>query len=348
MSKQLLQQLKNLKHDPRAGSASSIERLNARSKMLQAIGHELLESTKETREWQPAYIRFTIGEIISAPVPVAVTVLFVLLGGWLTSVNAASSLPGDKLYSVKIATEKAQLTLTSREHKAVLHTEFAERRLGEAVAIQASDRPDKEKYYSETLSAFKTEVSRAGEGIKGLANDNDKDALAVATKVDEKIGTLNESLRGHIGISESTNTQVVETQESTREVSHQVENTIVEKKQEVGEQVVRSDMETRIRKSVNAVTIRQTHLLARLNVLQRAATLQNVQVTIDPTLTYRIESLADDVPEAMNLLVAGGYSDALAVMREIDKQLLALELEIAELEVAISTAVQAQIKESSL
>lgn len=346
MSKELLQQLKALKNDSRAGSASSIERLNARSKILQAIGHESLETKKETREWQPAYIRFTVMEVTSAPVPVAVAVLFLLLSGWLTSVNAATSLPGDKLYSVKRATEKAQLTLTTREHKAILHTEFAERRLGEAVALQASERPDKEKHYSETMLAFKTEVARAGEGVRVLTQEKDPDALEVATKVDQKIGTLNDSLRGHIGKSESGNSQIVEAQESTREVSHQVEDAIVIKKQEVGEELVKLDVEARIRKSVNAVTIRQTHLLARLSVLERAVSIQQVPVTIDVSLRHRLESVADTAPKAMSLLVAGGYSDALNLMREIDKQLLALELEIAELEVVISTAVRTQMEQT--
>jgi Domain of unknown function (DUF5667) len=63
---------------------------------------------------------------------IPISLVIALLGG-RTIVNAtANSLPGDKLYTLKRATEQAQLTLTTDQDKvASLHVEFMQKRIDE-------------------------------------------------------------------------------------------------------------------------------------------------------------------------------------------------------------------------
>lgn len=103
-----------------------------------------------------------------AVIPIALVV--VLIGG-RTAVNATeNSLPGEKLYTLKRATEKARLSLTRDQDKvASLHVEFMQNRINEVK--QAADEGNAE---SETLAIAElktqTETTFAEAGPIATAN----------------------------------------------------------------------------------------------------------------------------------------------------------------------------------
>lgn len=77
-----------------------------------------------------------------ATVVVGVVVALLLLVGGGTVYAAADALPGDALYPVKIAVETVQLAVSLNDARdAELHLSFAARRLEEAAASLAQDRP---------------------------------------------------------------------------------------------------------------------------------------------------------------------------------------------------------------
>ena len=78
-----------------------------------------------------------------ATIPLAITLM--LTGSYGVISAAENSLPGDKLYGVKLAAEQAQLKLTFDEEKQVqLHLQLSKKRLEEARQVIALQNPERE------------------------------------------------------------------------------------------------------------------------------------------------------------------------------------------------------------
>lgn len=156
--------------------------------------------------------------------------LFLIAGG--TVAASAESLPDHPLYPVKRAVESARLLLAvSPESKAMLHVEFAGRRLNEAMAVAQKGQADQAKdliqqYGSELLSALVTLEQAAAQGtsisnvsfeLRGrvagqqttvesagsaLSSDALNSALGVARQVDVALAELTESYPGDLALPE--------------------------------------------------------------------------------------------------------------------------------------------------
>ncbi|MFC1954983.1 DUF5667 domain-containing protein [Chloroflexota bacterium] len=121
-----------------AKKASSIKpRLEFREKaryQFRAALHEM-EIKRERRSfsfnWQPRWAT------------VAVTVLVLILASGGTVAAAGNSMPDEPLYQVKLATEKARLTLTpSALGKAELYVKLIDKRVNEIVKMAEKGRPE--------------------------------------------------------------------------------------------------------------------------------------------------------------------------------------------------------------
>ena len=108
------------------------------------------------------------------PALVMVLVLGLGTGGWITSVQAASkSLPGDALYSIKIASEQTQVALAnlSQDERVVtgLHMAFAKRRLDEMKqVVRKPDGKKKAANASTAVRGFKKEMTRLHDSLKSV------------------------------------------------------------------------------------------------------------------------------------------------------------------------------------
>ncbi|MDD4606715.1 MAG: DUF5667 domain-containing protein [Patescibacteria group bacterium] len=103
------------------------------------------------RDWEvlPHLVRVTAS---------VMAILIVVLSGSVFTVSASKdSLPGDTFYSVKLASEKIQLSLAQEEDKIELGLKFAGRRLDEANQLLTKD-PNR---VSESLSAFEKNIQDA-------------------------------------------------------------------------------------------------------------------------------------------------------------------------------------------
>lgn len=118
---------------PSAPAADPAFRLRARNRMLAAAAQR-----RRTRRWNP----FGALPRPAARLAFAGAFAVALLVGGLTSVAASgNSLPGDPLYQVKLAVERAQLAVTfDPASRARLHAQFAEVRLSEAQRLIAAGR----------------------------------------------------------------------------------------------------------------------------------------------------------------------------------------------------------------
>lgn len=84
---------------------------------------------------------------------VPLVLMLLLMGGTGILQAANNSLPGDRLYGMKIAAEQAQLKLTFNEEKqATLYVELAKKRLDEARRVIALSNPDQEAIALDNLA----------------------------------------------------------------------------------------------------------------------------------------------------------------------------------------------------
>lgn len=134
------------------------------------------------------------------PALVMVIVLGVGTGGWITSVQAASkSLPGDALYSIKIASEKTQVAFASLSHdeRAVtgLRMVFASRRLDEVKKVsRVKNQKEKEARASVAVRGFKEQITNLNTSLNDLKTTQPESLVQVAKTVGEKRGAFVDAL----------------------------------------------------------------------------------------------------------------------------------------------------------
>lgn len=97
-------------------------------------------------------------------------VLVLAIGGWTGAVQASqSSLPGDTLYNVKVASEQAQLAVTemvgTKSEKAKLHSKLAKKRAEEVKQIVTNKKKSDNDKTEQTIERMNESISKAQEAI---------------------------------------------------------------------------------------------------------------------------------------------------------------------------------------
>jgi anti-sigma-K factor RskA len=122
-------------------SVTEVSSIEPRPEFKNAAKYRLL-SALEAKEEKRARRRLVFWGWQRRWATVVAAVLVVILIGGSAVMASANSLPGDTLYPVKTATEKARVFLTpGDETKASLHIKFAECRLREMEALVEAERP---------------------------------------------------------------------------------------------------------------------------------------------------------------------------------------------------------------
>jgi hypothetical protein len=124
-------------------------------------------SRKERPLRWPFWSRPARGRVRRLALALSLVIALALAGTWTVSASA-SSLPGEALYPLKLAAEKARLLATFRhEARARLHLAFAERRLGEMQTLLIEDRVVEEGLVDDLV----TETGLALEEIEEMDAD---------------------------------------------------------------------------------------------------------------------------------------------------------------------------------
>jgi hypothetical protein len=334
----LTKQLNSLKDHPQAGWVSSDTKDRGREVLMAAIGGDRPQVVEvENQEGVASYYGWNAIRMFTRPVTAGALVFVLLFGGWFTTAHAASaSLPGDTLYGLKLVTERAQLAVSSTERRAVLHTEFAQRRLEEVAVLQS--RGDS-VLVSQAMEAFRDELQGAQEELLILREDGNVETIAIASVIDQKVGDLNDSLTSLEG-AEETIDDVDESKKVAREVSDSAVGTIVDAHEAGETEESKLALEQSFKNEYIALVSRQTFDAGRIAVIEQA--LKNVD---DPStvlngndlrsMNFEVDSATDSVARAMDLAASDGYRSAFEILREADEILLNLEAQIAEIEFAI-------------
>jgi hypothetical protein len=168
------------------------EAFNPRPEFIAASRHRLMreirqgsavaEPTPLASFWQAI---FSPGRAqVALRLALALLLLVVFVFGSSRAVLAAQyTIPGDRLYPVKIAGEKVQVLVTfSDAGDARLYTRFAQRRLLEIQELVLENRFE---YVKDTVEAYDRNVGNAVDALRRVAAKNSAAALQIAGQLEE-------------------------------------------------------------------------------------------------------------------------------------------------------------------
>ena len=348
MKKHLIQQLKRLKDDPRYKSSEEVLERNW-AKIAEAIGPSANENPG-LMATLPSYGTWLINQYISRGAVAGAFSLLIIAGGWMTTVRAADSLPGETLYSVKKLSEKAQLRLASFDRRAVLHTTFAERRIQEAADLHATgnQNPEKASLVKEALEASKQEIASAKQDLQSLNASGNAQTLATAISVQANLQNL--EVRLDDVVADGGATETAEDALAVKELSKEASDVATDVAVEVHEEQQTEDSAHEItglfKKTLGEIEARQRFDLQRVQVIRAA--LNDGSINYDGLVIpdnddllaheHTISVVEDTLSRAMDTFAAGGYRSAFDALKEVDTALLKLEVDLAQMEITIMNA----------
>lgn len=352
-----LASLRKAKNLPSAGAVDAAVHAKARAQLLSALPDAVFESAPSPT----SYVFGFAQSLIYKPVAASAAAVVFLAGGWMTTSAAQSSLPGDTLYNVKRIAERAQLQVASLDRRAVLHTEFAGRRLEEVAALQraATQEPARAQYISETVTAYQEEIASATSDLQTLQIQNQEQALTTAASVLEQVAVLNDSANAIVGTSSATQSsaeggegveenvaeQVAETTEAIENVATGV---AINAHEASPSEESRREMENLFRGLLGSIEARRAMILHRignieeLSVTQKAV-LGQAGVILPKKTAFNemervVENMESELPTIMDNFAAGGYRSAIESLQEMDEALSNIESTLTQIEESITTA----------
>jgi hypothetical protein len=240
MSRDLQQRISALRSIERRLEPEAAWMRATRETLLMQVRNSLptepVQTSRTVRQFFSHFIPRQFALLIRGPVMATLAIFIAALGGSVASVSAAErSLPGDFLYSLKLATEQARLAFTpTKEDKLKLKVEFTNRR-GEDIKsvskIDVPEKPDRVERAAEILKRDLNTVKQQLEEVKSAAPS--EKVVEVAKLVDESSNQLVQSLQEtKSGLSDATKGKIVEAQAAAADTSVKAIEVLVEKHQE--------------------------------------------------------------------------------------------------------------------
>ncbi len=339
MINDLEKQLKRIKNSETAGACREDWVSVNRDALMSEIGDN---QAKQVSSFAWVFVLSSwFGAMAVRPVAVVILVFFVITSGWITSVNASrDSLPGELLYSVKIATERAQLGFAIGEQKTKLHVEFAGRRLGEVATLIKTGNPENDSLIAATVESFDREMAIVEKQINDYKESNKVDEVAelaqiVNQKTEEYSQVISDSrvefadegdetVEGALATIESIDDNVMTMLVETHEVNANAKS----------EEAVKINFTDDLR-LINHKTV---SLLGRLSLLEKVSNEKNIELSLDTDdLIDEVNDLDNPLQEASDLIGHGGYNTAIYKLQEVKTGLRVIETNIVELEIEVST-----------
>lgn len=159
LDRQIITALKGLKNESAFGADLDVSAIH--EKALLRNGFELPEKTSPY-VWRD-YVEYYLHDLtqnLLRPLSAAMAVFVFAIMGWVSVANASvDAIPGEKLYPVKLAMEKAQIVLSvGDDQRANLRVEFASRRLEEMVQLAVLLDHTAPETVQLAVNRFKSEV----------------------------------------------------------------------------------------------------------------------------------------------------------------------------------------------
>ncbi len=340
-------QLRSAKTREAAGGFSVEKKRAGKRAMLTAIGGTL--EADHSPSLRTAYLLWLSQSFISRPVAIGAAG-FVLAGsGLMTTVSAAQqSLPGDVLYNVKRINERAQIQLASLDRRAILHTEFAQRRLREVEQLQSNTSTRDTSIVTETMNAYTQEVASANQNLRELQALGGASTVATANEVDQNLATLNASITNpSVPLASTDGSRATSSAISTTQgAQDDVITVAVEANDQKDTAESEHDLQEMFMRQFGEITTRKTFDDHRISVIRtslktNAAVLDNLHIASESDLQRLARSMdiaIADVLPAMDTFRSGEYRSAFDALKRADTLLLGIEATIADIETAIISA----------
>ena len=344
-----LKMLSALRDQPRFGYRTPEFEEAEKAKLMAAIGHE--PSALPVRYGVMDYLEYykaTLGPLMMRSMAGATAGVAILLGGWLTTVSAATnSLPGDSLYGLKLITEQVQLRVSSLEARAVLHTEFAERRLQEAVALHQTGDANADEV-REAFDSFTREVSSANSDLKSLQESGSAVAVETAGKVEQKLASLDAVLeQSVIAVGTTVATEVAqEAKEVSRDAQTAAVTVVVDSHESTETQASTQELQQMFMRQLGDLQARQAFDVRRVDMIRTAKSSDDPRLAALTLPTSSelavIEKIVKGegarINDALTAYSLADFRTAFDLLQAIDRTLQTQEYVMAEVEIAITQA----------
>lgn len=230
----LIKQLNNLKETKAGGRVRQAWVRDNRSVLMEKARHDL-QSMPVGREGNQLRLALDLGagwHRMMRPAVALAAIVLIVFGGSVATVSASyNSLPGDTLYSVKILSEGAQLTLAAgRENKARMRMDFAGRRLDEVAKLVDSPDPDKDRKIGQAMGYFNKNIQTVNKEIDEIKQAQSKKMVEVAKDVDRRAEEYEEAIKDTISkVSVENQKEAKKAKAAVEEVSVKAVEVLVEK-----------------------------------------------------------------------------------------------------------------------
>ena len=233
----LIKQLKKIGQTKAGGHAREAWVRDTRAELMAKAENDLREMPKvKTGDVKQLALALDMGtgwQKSFRPVVAAVVAVILVFGGWTATVSASyNSLPGERLYSVKIFNEGTQISLTpTKESKTKMRMDFAGRRLDEVAKLVESPVTEKEKRIEDAMNLFKKNIEDVEKDLDEIkTKKNSKKAVDVAKDVDRKAEEYEKTIKETMNkIPEQNKEKVKEAKAVVGEVGVKAVEVLLEK-----------------------------------------------------------------------------------------------------------------------
>lgn len=325
MSKNLISQLKNLKHKDVTPNDAWLKQ--NREVLLSQIKNNAKTSSNSPYEnfWIGMSVFFGEKVMLNVVKPLSILLIVAMVGtsGWIATVDAAyESLPGDILYSAKRVIEKTQITTASvmgnKTTETKLHSEFAKRRANEIKKVAASQDPKKAEKVTETVQDLKNEMNNL---TNKLENENQvsiaANTLKEVQKNTESIKTVLSEIKEDLSMT-ATNTidksvveEISQAKDIAKDVAMKTVEVVVTKHLEgdntITKEEVKKMLDDTVKNTVNETLQKTENLIGMNNIVEAVKTEIKVLDSITSTafsasssadLAQQIENIASTTKQA--------------------------------------------------
>ncbi|MEK7094637.1 MAG: DUF5667 domain-containing protein [Patescibacteria group bacterium] len=291
-----------------------------------------------------------ITDMFARPLAVASLVVVLVLGGWITSVNASlQTVPGDMLYSVKLVSEKAQLSLATDGARRKLRAEFASRRLNEVAAlVRRNDIQDKDEKVKTAVAGFNKQIAGIKDGI--LEETDEAQVMETTRVVEQKKQELDIVLeQSEVAKDTESSETIQEAVNATSAAKNEAVDALVIKAKDSGSELSAQELSRQFANDLRSIMARSSVLLVRIDRLERALAFSNRPDILfnAPRERFEVKSQNEALNDAMDLAAQGGYRSAFDSIRAVDAVLKSVNEKVIVAEIAFTEETNQGIKEST-
>ncbi|PIR47681.1 hypothetical protein COV06_02240 [Candidatus Uhrbacteria bacterium CG10_big_fil_rev_8_21_14_0_10_50_16] len=336
MQNQLHNLLTEIKDSSHAGRVDGSFSASLREKILQQGVQSIITTQPRPMAMVDFLIRIPgeLTDMVARPVALASLLMAMVLGGWITGVNASlSTVPGDALYGIKLVSEQAQLSLASSNTRAKLHDEFASRRLSEVERLIHSGAPTSDGRVQTALDGFQKQMDGVEESL-GKVQDATQ-SVELARIIDKKSEELEVVLELTAAVQDSAaHDAVAGNVTKTEEVQGQVVETLAGQVDD--SQVTRLELQRRYSDEVRDMSTRSALLVERIDRIEHVLASRETTRQDFNANQLRYQATQIDLVESQSLAARDIYPEAFKLLANERIRLRGIADQLLQIEIALS------------